>query len=138
MAQWTERQRNDRHRLTMKLILSFSDRDRLFGKAMHRVLPAFDSLSAEFAQTKLNDSIHNSILVALTDDLEPEYFEETPNNRGNFQVLMGCPPITADRELKRAIFERLKRAVMACPFSKPDTATFERLLQKWASANFED
>jgi hypothetical protein len=119
----------------MKLILSFAARDRLFGKAMRRVLPAFDSLSTEFAQTKLHDPIHDSILVALTDDLEPSYFEETPNNRGNFQVLMGVPRVTSDGELKLAVFERVKRAVVACPFSTPDKANFERLFQWWADAN---
>lgn len=119
----------------MKLILGFAARDRLFGKALHRVLPAFDSLRSGFEQVKLLDPIHTSILVGLTDDLEPGHFEETPNNKGNFQVLLGCPRPTSDQELKRAVFDRLKRAVMACPFSTPDKASFEQLLQNWENEN---
>jgi hypothetical protein len=120
----------------MKLLIGLAVRDRLFGKAMQRVLPSFDSLRTEFEKIELIDQIHNAILVGLTDDRESTYFEETPNNKGNFQVLMGCPQTANDEELKQAVFERVKRAVMACPFSTPDKAGFERLLQRWADANF--
>jgi hypothetical protein len=120
----------------MKLLIGLAVRDRLFGKAMQRVLPSFDSLRSEFEKTELIDPIHNAILVGLTDDRDPAYFEETPNNKGNFQVLLGCPRAANDEELKQAVFERIKRVVMACPFSAPDKASFERLLQKWADANF--
>ena len=120
----------------MKLILSVAAKDRLFGKALRRVRPAFDALFAEFAQIELCHPIHDSILVGLTDDREPGHFEEIQNADGYFQVLLGCPRAANDEELKQAVFERIKRAVMACPFSAPDKASFERLLQKWADANF--
>jgi hypothetical protein len=120
----------------MKLILSVAAKDRLFGKAFRRVRPVFDSLSAEFAKIELSHPIHDAILVGLTDDRGPEHFEEIQNANGYFQVLLGCPRTTNDEELKRAIFDRAKRAVMGCPFATPDKVSFERLLQNWSDANF--
>lgn len=121
----------------MKLLIGLAVKDRLFGKAVRRVLPYFESLRTEFNTVELTDPIHDAILVGLTDDREPSFFKETLNNNGNFQVLMGCPLIANDEDMKKAIFERLERAVMVCPFSTPDKTNVVELFQKWADANLK-
>jgi hypothetical protein len=119
----------------MKLMFGFAAKSRVFAKALQRVMPTFDSLRFEFERVELLDPIHSSILVGITDDKPAEFFEEIQNNSGVFQVLVGCPYVANDQELKRVVFERLRMAVVACPFSTPDKNNFDRLLHKWACEN---
>ncbi len=120
----------------MKLLFSVAARNRNFGKAMRRVGSSFDSLRGAFSRIELRHPIHDTILVGLTDDLAPEYYEKVLNKNGCFQVLLGCPLGADDDDLKRAVFERLKRAVLACPFSSSDKVAFEKLFREWERVNF--
>lgn len=104
----------------MELRFSVLARDRHFAKAMRRIRPRFAQLFEAFAKTELANPIHEAILVGITDDQKPPFFEEVPNNDGFFQVLAGCDMPDSDEELTRQVFDVLRRAAAVCPFSKID------------------
>ena len=111
----------------MELRFSVLARDREFGKAMRRIRPRFAPLLVMFAKTTLTDPIHQAILVGLTDDKGPEFFDEVANRDGFFQVLAGVEMKGSDLDLTKEVFGILRRAAKACPFSKPDHETIERV-----------
>lgn len=104
----------------MELRFSVLARDRRFAKAMRRIRPRFAQLFEAFANTELANPIHEAILVGITDDQKPPFFEEVPNRDGFFQVLAGCDMKGSDEELTKEVFEILRRAATACPFSEVD------------------
>jgi hypothetical protein len=111
----------------MELRFSTVARDRRFSKAMRRIRPRFAPLVEAFALVDLTDSIHQAILVIVTDERGPECFEEMPNSDGFFQVMAGVRIGQSDLELTRDVFCILRRAATLCPFSKPDHETMQRL-----------
>jgi hypothetical protein len=84
----------------------------------------------DFSTTDLVNPIHQAILVGITDDKGPEFFEEVPNREGFFQILAGVHLKRSDEELVKDVFDALRRAAMACPFSKPDHETIERVFEE--------
>lgn len=109
----------------MELRFSVLARNREFAKAMRRIRPRFAPLLEAFAQTELVNPIHQAILVGVTDDKGPEFFEEVPNSDGFFQVLAGVQMPGSDSILAKEVFGILRRAARACPFSKPDHQTIQ-------------
>jgi hypothetical protein len=75
---------------------------------------------ASFAKTTLVNPVHQAILVGITDDKGPEFFEEVPNCDGFFQVIAGCQPKESDSDLTKEVYNILRRAAKACAFSKVD------------------
>jgi hypothetical protein len=104
----------------MELRFSVAARDRRFAKTMRRIRPRFAVLLEAFAKTELENPIHSAILVGVTDEKDPEFFEEVPNRDGCFQILAGAQAKGSDAELAKAVFDILRRAAIACPFSRPD------------------
>ena len=83
----------------MQLRFSVLARNRVFSKAMRRVRTKLQPLLDAFGSIELEHSIHEAILVAITDDQPPQFFEEVENNDGFFQVLAGCSHRGGDDEL---------------------------------------
>jgi hypothetical protein len=73
-----------------------------------------------FASIELANPVHQAILVGLTDDRGPDYFEEIPNGDGFFQVMAGLGSDRSESDLAREVFTKLRIAASACPFSQPD------------------
>jgi hypothetical protein len=122
----------------MRLSVSIAARNNSFSKAMRRIRPKFSSLFEEFASKELENPIHEAILLGVTDSLGPEEIEVVPNEDGFFQVICGFgdkAPFSPenDAELATMLFNRVRRAVELCPFSRPDAATVLELLQDWSS-----
>jgi hypothetical protein len=79
----------------------------------------------------LVNPIHEALLVGITDDKGPEFFEEVPNRDGFFQVLAGVQTKGSDLDLTKEVFNILRRAAKACPFSKPDHETIESVFDEF-------
>ena len=114
----------------MQLRFSVLARDRSFSKAMRRVRVQLQPLMDVFEGVELDHPIHEAILVGITDDQGPEFFEEVENNDGFFQVLAGCSLQSTDEALAEVVFDILHRATMACPFVTPDHEKFEALFDR--------
>ncbi len=114
----------------MQLRFSVLARNRSFSKAMRRIRVKLQPLLDEFESVEMQNPIHEAILVGLTDDQAPDFFEEVENNDGFFQVLAGVGFSDSDDELTEAVFERLRRASLACPFSRPDQEAFASLFDR--------
>jgi hypothetical protein len=91
-------------------------------------------LEEAFARTELVTPIHQAILVGVTDDKGPEFFEEVPNSDGYFQVLAGVHMPDSDSILTKEVFDILRRAARACPFSKPDHQTIQAVFEATESS----
>lgn len=118
----------------MKLQFSIAARSRLFSKAMRRIDAKLQPLVDAFEAVELEHPIHEAILVLITDDKEPDFFEEVENNDGFFQVLAGCSHRGSDDELAEDVFEILRRATMLCPFATPDHESFAVLFEQLRSS----
>lgn len=114
----------------MQLRFSVLARNRAFSKAMRRVRTKLQPLMDAFGSVELEHPIHEAILVGITDDQPPKFFEEVENNDGFFQVLAGCSHRGGDDELAEDVFEILQKAMRLCPFAKPDHETFEALFER--------
>lgn len=114
----------------MQLRFSVLARNRTFSKAMRRVRVNIQPLLDAFEATELKHPIHEAILVGITDDKGPEFFEEVANNDGFFQVLAGCSQRGTDDDLTEDVFNILQRAVRVCPFATPDHEEFEGLFAR--------
>jgi hypothetical protein len=118
----------------MELSFGALARNRSFSKAMHRIRPRFDALLEAFGRTQLVNPIHQAILVGITDDKGPEFFEEVPNRDGYFQVLAGVDLPASDSILARQVFAILRRAAQTCPFSMPDQETIQSVFDMQESS----
>lgn len=114
----------------MKLLLSVLARDRQFSRSMRRVDSKLQPLFAAFESVEMIDPIHEAILVGVTDDQPAGFFQEVKNNEGFFQVLAGVRFTGADDELTEDVFDILRKASAACPFSHPDRETFDALFAR--------
>lgn len=122
----------------MRLSISFAVKDRVFGKAMRRIRPCFDSLCSEFEALKLDNPIHEIFLLGVTDDLPDCEFREVKNKDGFFQVMCGFDQNASflqanDEALKLMLFQKIFGAVKLCPFSAPDRQSLNNMLSGWAS-----
>lgn len=115
----------------MKISVSVAAQNRHFAKIFRRIRPDFDSLFEDFSKVKMVNSIHEAILIGLTDAKADDYFEIIPNRDGFFQILAGIKGDTNEDELKKALFLIISNSVSACPFSKPDREQFSALLGNW-------
>lgn len=115
----------------MQLSLSIAASDRAFSRRMRKVSARFLDLEAAFASIELRDPIHEALLVGITNDKAPSYFAEIPNRDGVFQILAGCDAGLAEDDLQRHVFEVLRKAMRACPFSKPDHDALEALFAQF-------
>lgn len=127
----------------MKLEVGLAVRNRLFSKAMRRILPLFDGLRSEFDGVELQHPLGRAILLGITDDLPAGHIEETPNNSGYHQFLCGLEFSQSfspnnDIHLARAVFEQMRRAMALCQFADPDREAFERLFDRWAPFLFHE
>ncbi len=118
----------------MDLRFSVLARDRHFAKAMRRIRPRFAQLFEAFAKMELANPIHEAILVGITDDQKPPFFEEVSNNDGFFQVLAGCDMRDSDEELTKEVLDILRRAATACPFSEVDHERVQQVFNTQQSA----
>src|SRR5690349_14890904 len=121
----------------MRLSWSIATSRRAFGKAMRRIRPTLESLAAEIEAVPIQYPIHEAVLVGITDNRDDMFFEEVPNHDGFFQVLTGFDAsvdLTSqnDANLKKMVFDKLRQAVIACPFSRPDREAFEGFFDLWA------
>jgi hypothetical protein len=114
----------------MRLSFSVLARDRKFSKAIDRIHGKLQPLLDAFERVEMMDPIHEAILVGITDTKPAMFFEEIENDDGFFQVIAGVEYSGADDELTRAIFEILRKATSACPFSRPDLETFDSLFDR--------
>lgn len=114
----------------MQLRFSVMARDRKFSKAMRRVRERLQPLLNEFELVEMTDPIHEAILIGITDDQPSGFFEEVPNNDGFFQIMAGVEFSGSEVELNESVFEILRKAAMACPFSRPDRAAFDSLFER--------
>lgn len=114
----------------MQLRFSVLARKRAFSKAMRRIRSRLQPLLDAFEGVELENPIHEAILVGITDDQEPEFFEEIENNDGFFQVMAGCSLRGTDDELAEDVFEILQRAMHLCPFATPDHETLQALFDR--------
>ncbi len=123
----------------MNLLLSTASETRPRSKALRRVLPLFRSLEQQFPAIPLQDPIHHALLVVIV-ERPPDYFDEVPNHNGKFQVHTGydlsfAPSPDNDLRLSRDLFQRIRAAVLACPFSTPDRDAVQQFLYHWAQQN---
>ena len=114
----------------MKLRVSVAARNRPFSKAMTRIDKRFEQLYDAFQSVELDHPIHEAILVLITDDKEPGYFEEVENRDFFFQVIAGCRLRGSDDALAEDVLEILHRTVRTCPFATPDHDKFEVLFSR--------
>jgi hypothetical protein len=114
----------------MELNFSFAARNRRFSKAMRRIEDRFKPLIDAFELVDLSHPIQEAILVIITDDKGPEFFEEVENRDGYFQVIAGCSQRGSDDELAEDVFGMLLRAVRLCPFSDPDHQRYEAMFAR--------
>lgn len=114
----------------MQLRLSTLARSRAFSKAIRRVRPKFQPLLEAFETVELKHPIHEAILVGITDDRPPDFFEEVETNDSFFQVMAGCTLRGGDDELAEDVFEILLKAMRLCPFAPPDRESFEVLFKR--------
>jgi hypothetical protein len=96
-------------------------------KAMRRVRGELAPLLDGFAEAELVHAPFEAILVDITDDKGPEFFEEIPNSDGFFQVVVGCSMNSSDAELRANVVDILHRAVSACPLSPTDMLTVQKV-----------
>jgi hypothetical protein len=121
---------------TMKVSLGVAARDRMFGKAMRRIRPAFAQLFAGIEAYVLSNPIYETLLIGITDDKGDEYLEEVPNNDGFFQVVCGCGtswdsgPIS-DADLQTLVLDRIQKAIDLCPLTVPDREGLMKLIEDW-------
>ncbi len=114
----------------MQLRFSVLARDRMFSKAMRRVRGKLQPLLDAFEAVEMTDPIHEAILVGVTDDQPSDFFDEVENNDGFFQVLAGVEFTGSDDELTQTVFDILRKASDACPFSNPDREAFDALFDR--------
>jgi len=124
------------YRERMNLVLSIASETRPRAKALRRVLPIFRSLEQQFSAITLQHPIHHALLVGIV-ERPPDYFDEVPNRNGEFQVHTGydlsvAPLPENDTRLSRDLFQRIRAAVLACPFSTPDRDAVQQFLDHWA------
>lgn len=105
---------------------------------MRRVRVKIQPLLDAFEATELDHPIHDAILVGITDDEGPEFFEEIKNNDGYFQIFAGCANHGVDDDLAREVFSILQRAVRVCPFATSDHDKFEALFARFREPLFGD
>jgi len=110
--------------------LSFAARDRTIARAMRRVLPRLQPIFDGIAQVSLSNPIHSAILVGLTDERDSSYFEEVPNDDGFFQVIVGCKPQLHEAQLTRQVFDIIRRAARACPFTPVDQSSIQAVFDR--------
>jgi hypothetical protein len=97
---------------------------------MHRVDPLMQPLLAALETVRLEHPLHETILVGITDDRPPQFFEEIENKDGLFQVLAGCSLRGGDDELVADVFEILRNTIRFCPFSSQDHQAFETIFRR--------
>lgn len=114
----------------MQLRFSVLARNRAFSKAMRRVRSNLQPLLDAFEAVELEHPIHQAILVCITDDQQPDFFEEIENNDGFFQVIAGCSLRGTSDNVAEDVFEILQRATRLCPFSIPDHETLDALFNR--------
>lgn len=117
----------------MELRFSVLARNREFSKAMRRIRPRFTPLLEEFARAELENPMHQAILVGITADKGPEFFQEVLNSDGFFQVLAGVQIPASDSSLLNDVFAILRRAAQTCPFSNPDHQTIQTVFNNTQS-----
>jgi hypothetical protein len=115
----------------MDVSLSVAARDRRFSKAMFRARGEFDFFFREFAKLKLNNPIHEALLIGVTDDIPHDLMEVVPNKDGYYQVLVGCASPMTDEERKIWLYQLLERVFAQCPFSASDKTNALALLTQW-------
>ncbi|QDV16060.1 hypothetical protein Pan153_06810 [Gimesia panareensis] len=114
----------------MQLSFSTIARHRTFSRAMDRIDTRFQPLLDAFQTVKLEYPVHEAILVGITDDKPPQFFEEIETSDGFFQVFAGCSLRGGDQELVADVFEILRNATRLCPFAAPDHETLEALFKR--------
>ncbi|MCE9546490.1 MAG: hypothetical protein K8T25_13370 [Planctomycetia bacterium] len=87
--------------------------------------------------TALVNPIHSAILVGITDEKTPQFFEDVPNDDGGFQIIAGCTSTESDAQLADDVFNILHRAAMACPFSNADRHLVDKVFEQF-EASFKD
>jgi hypothetical protein len=97
---------------------------------MRRTRNSLQPLMNAFSEVPLDHPIHSAILVGVTDDEGPDYFEVVPNDEGFFQVLAGCRIRGTDEALIHDVFDVLQRAVRLCPFAIPDHEKLDALFAR--------
>ncbi|MDD0841271.1 hypothetical protein [Pseudomonas sp. Gutcm_11s] len=122
----------------MRLSLSVAARSRAFAKAMRRIRPKFASLFTEFEGMQLANPIHEAILLGISDELDGDEIQITPNSEGFFQVICGFDSKTPfDPEnyqiLELTLFRIIRSAVETCPFTEPDKRMMLGLINTWAA-----
>jgi hypothetical protein len=120
----------------MQLRISTMANDRKFAKAIRRVLERAQPLVDAFGQMVLEHPIHEAVLIGITDGRGRGYFEEVENRDGFFQVLAGCPYAGDDEALARDVFAIILRSVRSVPFSRPDAAKVDKLIQRTVPDDF--
>jgi hypothetical protein len=115
----------------MELRLNVGTGNRFFAKAMLRVRPSLEQFLEGFCEVVSSRSSCDAILVGVTDDKPADYFEEIDNTEGFFQVVVGCPYLRDDVELTKAVFDRLVRAIKACPMPATDTNAALAFAEDW-------
>jgi hypothetical protein len=109
---------------------------------IRRIRPRIQPLIEAFGDVSLAHPIHEALLVGVAQDHPRSHFEEVANSDGFFQVVVGWPsdcdtsPNGDDMNLGY-LFDRLRAAVRACPFSEPDAAKIQKLFDDWQAKNVE-
>jgi hypothetical protein len=115
----------------MQLRLSVLARNRAFSKAMGRVRVKLQPLLDDFAATEMVHPIYDAILVGITDEKGPDFFEVVETNDEFFQVLAGCGHRNTDKDVAADVLKILQRALQLCPFATPDRRIFAELFAKF-------
>lgn len=115
----------------MRIGLSTAAQDRHFAKAARRVRQCFEEMLSDFEKIEFDNHIHEALLVGITDSEPNGYVEVVPNRDGFFQVLGGVGGAVSDLDLKNSMLNVISRALLLCPFSRPDADRVSRFLAEW-------
>ncbi|MGY8768462.1 MAG: hypothetical protein ACKVH8_08555 [Pirellulales bacterium] len=113
----------------MEVRVSSASRNRAFSKAIQRIRPSIQIVLDEIGSTELENPTWSTLLIALTDDLEPEVLNEKSTDGGVLQLLAGFPALSDwspgnDQVIRQSILETIQKALIQCELTPAD---YERL-----------
>jgi hypothetical protein len=104
----------------MELTVGFATSDRRFARATFRLGSRIEEIERAFEKVPIANAGCDGIIVGVTDDKQPGYFEVIPNDDSVFQVLVGCRQSPSDEELVRDVYKILERVIRESPLGQVD------------------
>ena len=112
----------------MRLSFGCGTRHRAFGKMFRRVANELEPFIHAFGELSIDHPDYDALLIDITYDEAPNFFELVENKERYLQVLAGCrPDVTAD-ELHHHLIATTQRIIRLCPLTSKERHRIETLI----------